>query len=68
MYKTLEVFPNMKSFLKQCDVINNIDSSISRYSVFDEKMPYAAFRIRELIAFASDFKTKECIKDEFSFI
>lgn len=59
---------NMKSFLKQCDVINNIDSSISRYSVFDEKMPYAAFRIRELIAFASDFKTKECIKDEFSFI
>lgn len=55
---------NMESFLKQCDFINNIDSSISRYSIFDEKMPYSAFRIRELIAFASNFKTKEYFKDK----
>lgn len=53
----------LKSFIKQADHINSMESPISVYSILDEQIPYGPFRIKELLKFASSNNTKKCIRN-----
>lgn len=52
----------ISNFINQSININRLDSPISIYSVLDEQIPYGPFRIKELIKFSSNSKTKEYLK------
>lgn len=51
------------NFINQSKRINEFDSVLSIYSVYDEQIPYGPFRVKELLSFASSQKAKRYIKE-----
>lgn len=44
---------DIKSYIGQTEMINELDDSVSRFTKNDERIPYGPFRLKHLIAYAS---------------
>lgn len=47
---------NIKEYIQQAEAINELDDSVYNFTKMDEQVPYAPFRIKNLLSYASSEK------------